>query len=102
MAITSVIDMSKVQICENAVGRITIETESFWLSWKINLLIKFKYQFKRKGRFILGLDEIVYRSFVKSGLIINSGWDIWCGYDWSADNVLTDQFLTDFYHKHLK
>ncbi len=51
---------------------------------------------------MLGIDELVYRDFVKSALIINSGWDIWGGYDWSADNDLSDEFLTEFYEKHLK
>lgn len=94
--------MFQCELTRNASDQVTIETESYWLSWKINCLLMFKYRFRRKGRFILGLDEVIYHDFVKANLIINSGWDIWCGYDWSANCSEGNQFLIEFFERHLQ
>ena len=92
----------KSNLSKNASNRVTIESESFWIAWKVRILLMFKYKFKRKGKFISFVDQSIFFDYVKADLKIISGWDSWFSYYWSADNELTDKFVMQFYDKHLK
>lgn len=85
----------------NASGRVSLESQSYWTSWRISILLMFKYGFKRKGVYIPPVtDESIYPDYIKEGVKIYSGWDNWTEYYWSADNEEADRFLKKFYDKH--
>lgn len=89
------------EIRENANGRVCISTFGFWKSWKVSLLLMFRYGFYRWGPYVPPItDEAVHPRFHRGKLVIESGWDNWFGYDWFADNKETDDFLKKFYYKH--
>lgn len=96
--------MSKgFEIRENASGRIVISTFSFWRSWKVSLLLMFRYGFYRWGAYVPPItDEAVHPRFHRGKLVIESGWDNWFGYDWFATNEETDIFLSNFYDRHCR
>ena len=82
-------------------GRIRITTFGFWRSWKVSLLLMFRYGFFRWGSYVPPVtDEAIHLSYIRGKLKILSGWDNWFGYDWFADNVQTDPFIEKFYYKH--
>ena len=91
----------KCNISNNASNRVTLETESFWMAWKVGLLLMFKYRLKRKGRCIPFAGESIFLDYANDPIKINSGWDSWFAYYWSADNPATDEFLTKFFRKHM-
>ena len=89
------------EILKTHEGRVRITTFSMWKSWKISLLLMFRYGFYRWGIYIPPItDEAIHPNYIRGNLKISAGWDNWYGYDWFAANDITDQFLTDFYHKH--
>ena len=89
------------EIRQIANGRLCISTFGLWRSWRVSLLLMFRYGFSRRGRFIPPVtDEAVYPRFHRCSLVIESGWDNWFGYDWFASNKETDEFLKQFYDKH--
>lgn len=96
--------MSKgFEVRDNASGRVTISTFSFWRSWKVSLLLMLRYGFYRWGPYVPPItDEAVHPRFHRGKLIIESGWDNWFGYDWSGTNRETDIFLLDFYERHCR
>ena len=88
-------------ISKTAHGHVRISTFSFWKSWKVSLLLMFRYGFYRWGLYVPPItDEAVHPRFHRGKLVIESGWDNWFGYDWFADNDATDNFLRIFYEKH--
>jgi len=89
------------EISENANGRVCISTFSFWKSWKVSLLLMFRYGFYRWGLYVPPItDEAIHPGFRRCKLIIESGWDHWSGYDWFSDNKEADDFLRKFYYRH--
>jgi hypothetical protein len=82
-------------------GRIRITTFGVWRSWKVSLLLMFRYGFYRRGVYIAPItDDAIHPSYYRGKLKILAGWDNWFGYDWFADNEATNTFLRDFYDKH--
>lgn len=82
-------------------GRARITTFSFWRSWKLSLLLMFRYGFLRWGIYIPPFtDEAIHPSYYRGKLKILAGWDNWFGYDWFAANEETDIFLKNIYDKH--
>ena len=88
-------------IHKTANDRVVISTFSFLKSWKVSLLLMFRYGFYRWGPYVPPItDEAVHPSFLRGKLKIHTGWDNWEGYDWFAENEETDKFLIKFYEKH--
>jgi hypothetical protein len=93
----------KFEIGETVSGRVCISTFGYWMSWKVSLLLTFRYGFYRFGLYVPPItDEAVHPRFHRGALVIESGWDNWHGYDWFAGNEDTDKFLRLFYEKHCK
>jgi hypothetical protein len=90
-----------VELTKTAEGRVSIETESLKESWRISLLLMFRYGFFRWGIYIPPItDEAIHPNFVRFNLKICAGWDNWSCYYFFADNPQTDSFLLKFYNKH--
>ena len=84
-------------------GRFRITTFGFWRSWKVSLLLMFRYGFSRKGTYIAPFtDDAIHPYYIKGELKIAAGYDNWFGYDWFSYNVQTDQFVKNFYEKHCR
>jgi hypothetical protein len=84
-------------------GFACIETSSYLASWKICLLLMFRYGFRREGKVVPPItDQAIYKDYVKDELRILSGWDNLRGYDWLANDLRSDMFLRDFYERHCR
>jgi len=84
-------------------GRVQISTDSYLNSWKVSLLLMFRYGFMRWGIYLPSpSDETIYPSYYRGKLKVLKGWDNWSDYYWFADNEKTDFFLTKFYENHCK
>lgn len=89
------------QISTTHDGRPRITTFSLCQSWRVSLLLMFRYGFYRWGMYVPPItDEAIHLSYFRGRLKIDSGWDNWFGYDWYSANSETDAFLLRFYEKH--
>ncbi len=87
---------------ETAEGFYRITTFGVYKSWKVSLLLMFRYGFWRWGFYMPPIaGEGIFPNFRRGRLNIYTGYDDWFGYDWFARDAESDRFLRKFYEKHL-
>ena len=76
-----------------AIGFAWLTTHSWCRYLWLNLVLRLRYHFSRSGSVTVGLDEAVYRDFVRELLCIHAGRDNWVGYHLLASDAEADAFL---------
>jgi hypothetical protein len=82
-------------------GRVIISTFSLARSWKISMLLMFRYGFLRFGLYLPPIaDDAIHLDYVRVGTRILAGWDNWSGYYFLAASEKSDEFLRRFFQRH--
>lgn len=60
----------------------------------LRLKLQFVHGFRREGRRMSGLDEVIVPDFVRGNTRLRAGWDNWSGYYLLSESAAGDDFLS--------